>query len=91
MLQHPEQIGDLLDANANGHFYVCGDAKHMAKDVHRMLHTVLQCHKVPSICPGSHYVSNDNVNCMTFFVFSSPSYRRYCKGASIVTKHFATA
>ena len=46
MLQQAAHIGAMLDDSANGHFYVCGDAKNMAKDVHRMLHTILKHHKV---------------------------------------------
>lgn len=46
MLLHVAEVGPLLGPSANGHFYVCGDAKHMAKDVHRALQTVIQQHRV---------------------------------------------
>jgi len=42
LLAEGEKLYDLLEGGA--HFYVCGDAKEMAKDVDRALHQIVQEH-----------------------------------------------
>ncbi|KAI8905059.1 hypothetical protein EDD86DRAFT_212150 [Gorgonomyces haynaldii] len=41
MAEHGALIFDLIEKQS-GSFYVCGDAKHMAKDVHDQLHKIAQ-------------------------------------------------
>lgn len=40
MLEHKEKLWNLLEKGA--HVYVCGDAKYMAKDVHKALRTIVE-------------------------------------------------
>ncbi len=40
MHTHAEEFFEWLEKGA--HFYVCGDAQRMAKDVDAMLHTIVQ-------------------------------------------------
>jgi hypothetical protein len=41
MEQHGAEVWGLLRPGAGGCLYLCGDAKHMAKDVHRTLHDII--------------------------------------------------
>ena len=45
MLRDGAQLAEVL-GQQQGYLYVCGDAKHMAKDVHQSLLTLLQQHLV---------------------------------------------
>lgn len=48
MQHHMEREADAiwqLLGEQGGHLYVCGDAKHMAKDVHRALISIVQAKK----------------------------------------------
>jgi len=42
MLEEGKELFELLESN--GHFYVCGDASRMAKDVDKALHKVIEIH-----------------------------------------------
>jgi sulfite reductase alpha subunit-like flavoprotein len=42
MERHWESVWAVIKPGTQGRFYVCGEAGKMAKDVHRMLHSVVQ-------------------------------------------------
>lgn len=45
MVENGEELWNLLappPLGKGGYFYVCGDAKNMAKDVHKALHDIVQ-------------------------------------------------
>ena len=42
LLEKSAAVFSLIDSKEKGHIYVCGDAKHMAKDVGRALAAVLK-------------------------------------------------
>lgn len=55
MLEHGKDLWDWLQKGA--YFYVCGDAKHMAKDVHQALIEIAQKHGGLSSEAASEYVN----------------------------------
>lgn len=56
MAEHGKDLYAWLEEG--GHFYVCGDATRMAKDVDRALHSVIETHGAMSADAASEYVSN---------------------------------
>lgn len=55
MIQHGAQLWAALEEG--GHFYVCGDASRMAKDVDAALKTIVQSHGVMSADDATAYVT----------------------------------
>ncbi len=55
MLEHAQELWSWLEDGA--HFYVCGDAKRMAKDVDAALHEVIQKAGGKSAEQASQYVA----------------------------------
>lgn len=55
MLEHGKELWDWLQGGA--YFYVCGDAKHMAKDVHQALIEIAQKHGGLSPEAAAEYVN----------------------------------
>lgn len=55
IIEHGEELYSWL--NAGGHFYVCGDASRMAKDVDNALHQVIETHGGMSADDAAAYVN----------------------------------
>ncbi|QNG18198.1 sulfite reductase subunit alpha [Rhodococcus triatomae] len=55
MAEHGKELFGWLEEG--GHFYVCGDASRMAKDVDRALHAVIETHGGMSADAASEYVN----------------------------------
>jgi len=55
MLEHGAELWSWLEAG--GHFYVCGDASRMAKDVDAALHKIIETHGGKSVDDAKAYVA----------------------------------
>lgn len=55
LLEHGAEIYQWLESGA--HFYVCGDANHMAKDVHAALVSIVQRHGAKSVEAAEEYLT----------------------------------
>eukprot|EP00210_Caulerpa_lentillifera_P001863 g1792.t1 len=42
LLENKELVWSMLSGEKKGHFYLCGEASRMAKDVHRTLHEIIE-------------------------------------------------